>query len=62
MPMAVRALGLVAALLFATGALQVFAGRSLTPLSKPLPFLAYPFLVFTLLGWAWWCRRPALPN
>ena len=62
MPMAVRALGLVAALLFATVALQVFAGHSLTPLSKPLPFLAYPFLVFTLLGWAWWCRRPALPN
>lgn len=57
MPWPVRALGWVAALLFAATALQVFAGASLTPLSKPLPFLAYPFFVFTLLGWAWWCCR-----
>ena len=59
MPLAVRALGGVAALLFALTALQVFAGRGLTPLSEPLPFLAYPVFVFTLFGWAWWCRRPA---
>jgi hypothetical protein len=57
MPLSVRALGFVAALLFAATALQVFAGRSLTPLTEPLPFFAYPFLVFTLLGWAWWCLR-----
>jgi len=59
MPVPVRALGGVAALLFAATALQVFAGRSLTPLSEPLPFFAYPFFVLTLFGWAWWCRRPA---
>lgn len=60
MPLVVRASGGIAALLFALTALQVFGGRSLTPLSEPLPFLAYPVFVFTLLGWAWWCRRPAL--
>lgn len=57
MPLPVRALGFVAALLFAATALQVFSGRSLTPLTQPLPFFAYPFLVFTLFGWAWWCLR-----
>jgi hypothetical protein len=57
MPLPVRALGFIAALLFAGTALQVFAGRSLTPLSEPLPFFAYPFLVFTMCGWAWWCLR-----
>ena len=57
MPIAVRALGLVAALLLAATALMIFSGRDTTPLSHPLPFFAYPFLVFTLLGWAWWCLR-----
>lgn len=59
MPLAVRISGMIAALLFAATALQVFAGRSLTPLSQPLPFFAYPVFVLTLFGWAWWCRRPA---
>jgi hypothetical protein len=59
MPLLVRALGGIAALLFALTALQVFGGRSLTPLSQPLPFLAYPVFVFTLFGWAWWCHSPA---
>ena len=57
MPVAVRVLGFIAGLLFAVTALSTFAGRSLTPLSEPLPFFAYPFLVLTLCGWAWWCRR-----
>lgn len=56
MPLAVRALGVVAALLFAATALQVFSGTSLTPLSEPLPVFAYPVFVLTLFGWAWWCR------
>lgn len=59
MPVPVRALGGVAAVLFAATALQVFAGRSLTPLSEPLPSFAYPVFVLILFGWAWWCRRPA---
>lgn len=58
MPLPVRVLGGIAAFLFAATALQVFAGRGLTPLSEPLPFFAYPIFVLTLFGWAWWCRRP----
>ena len=53
MPAFVRGVGLIACVLFALHALQVFAGRALTPLSAPLPFLAYPFLAATLLAWAW---------
>ncbi len=56
MPLPVRALGSLAALLFGATALQVFAGRSLTSLTEPLPFFAYPVFVLTLFGWAWWCR------
>jgi len=58
MPSVVRALGYIAALLLAATALQILAGRNLTPLSEPLPFFAYPFLVFTMFGWAWACLRP----
>ena len=57
MPLPIRVLGGLAALLFALTALQIFAGRSLTPLSQPLPFFAYPVFVLTLFGWAWWCLR-----
>lgn len=59
MPLPVRILGGLAALLFAITALQIFAGQSLTPLSQPLPFFAYPVCVLTLFGWAWWCFRVA---
>lgn len=62
MPLLVRVLGSLAALLFAITALQIFAGHGLTPLSKPLPFLAYPVFVLTLFGWAWWCRSPRLAS
>ena len=57
MPLPVRVMGDLAALLFALTALQIFAGRSLTPLSQPLPFFAYPVFVLTLIGWAWWCLQ-----
>ncbi len=53
MPVFVRVTGTIASLLFAATALQTYGGLALTPLSKPLPFYAYPFLVLTLLGWAW---------
>jgi hypothetical protein len=53
MPMFVRVMGVIASLLFAVTALQTYGGTALTPLSKPLPFFAYPFLVLTLFGWAW---------
>ena len=53
MPLWLRAVAAVAAVLFAIVAAQMFMGQPLTPLSQPLPFFAYPFLVATLLGWAW---------
>jgi hypothetical protein len=59
MPSWVRGLGSGAALLFAITALQTFAGSPLTPLSRPLPFIAYPVFVLTLFGWASWCRSAA---
>ena len=61
MPIFVRATGAIASLLFAIVALQIFGGTALTPLSNPLPFNAYPFLVLTLFGWAWAHYRRA-PN
>ena len=53
MPKFVRITGIIASLLFAVTALQIYGGQALTPLSNPLPFSAYPFLVLTLFGWAW---------
>lgn len=53
LPAFVRATGAIAAILFAVAAARMFGGAALTPLSKPLPFYAYPFLAITLFGWAW---------
>jgi len=47
-----RVVGVIASLLFAATALQIFWGATLTPLSHPLPFFAYPFLVLNFIGWA----------
>jgi hypothetical protein len=55
----VRIVGVIASVLFLVVAVQLFMGQALTPLSRPLPFLAYPFLVATLLGWAWERYRSA---
>lgn len=57
LPLWVRSVGVVAALLFAVVAVQIFTGRPMTALSRPLPFFAYPFLAASLLGWAWAHRR-----
>jgi hypothetical protein len=51
--MFVRLTGAIAAVLFAVTAVMIFCGEVLTPLSRPLPFFAYPFLALTLFGWAW---------
>ena len=51
-PLFVRATGVIGAILFASTAAMIFAGGAQTPLSKPLPFFAYPFLALTLFGWA----------
>jgi hypothetical protein len=52
-----RGLGGVAACLFAVTSARIYAGEALVPTSSPLPFFAYPFLVATLLGWAWMLLR-----
>lgn len=52
-PPVVRAFGLLAAVLFAATALQIFAGAQITPITSPLPFHAYPVLVATMGGWIW---------
>jgi hypothetical protein len=52
-----RLLGAVAACLFAVTAARIYAGEALLPTSSPLPFFGYPFLVATLLGWAWLLMR-----
>lgn len=56
-PSWLRLLGGFAAGLFAVTAARIFAGGVLLPTSSPLPFFAYPFLVATLLGWAWMLMR-----
>ena len=59
MPLWLRVVAAVAAVLFGTVAIQMFAGRALTPVSQPLPFFAYPFLAISLIGWAWIHYRDA---
>ncbi|MGB7742221.1 MAG: hypothetical protein WBL41_05635, partial [Terracidiphilus sp.] len=48
-----RLAALVAAVLFGIVSLRIFAGGEITPLTKPLPYFAYPFLVLTFVGWIW---------
>ena len=59
MPWWLRATAVIGAVLFLVIAVQIFTGSPLTPLSKPLPFFAYPFLAATLVGWAWVHSRGA---
>ena len=48
-----RLLGIVACLLFAVTSGRILWGADLMPISSPLPFFAYPFLVATFIGWIW---------
>ena len=48
-----RVVGGAAAGMFTITAGRIYAGEVVLPTSSPLPFFAYPFLVATLLGWAW---------
>ncbi len=52
-PPFVRLLGFAAAILFAATAGQIFLGTQLTPITRPLPFFAYPVFVATFVGWIW---------
>lgn len=46
-----RLAGLTSAVLFGIVSLTIFRGIPLTPITRPLPFFAYPFLVVTFIGW-----------
>lgn len=46
-----RLAGMVGAILFGVVSLTIFSGDPLTPIARPLPFFAYPFLVLTFIGW-----------
>ena len=48
-----RITGLIAAVLFAITSAGIFLGHPATPISRPLPLFAYPFLVLTFIGWIW---------
>jgi len=61
-PIVVRLLGFAAAVLFAITAVQIFAGNPLSPLSRPLPFFAYPVFVATFVGWLWTLLRSDSPQ
>lgn len=50
-PLWTRLAGFVGAVLFGIVSLVIFAGKPLTPIARPLPFFAYPFLVLTFIGW-----------
>jgi len=53
----VRLPGLIASALFAITSARIFFGEQVLPISSPLPFFAYPFLVFTFVGWIWTLHR-----
>jgi hypothetical protein len=52
-PLIVRLTGITGSLLFASVSISIFSGQQVNALSKPFPFLAYPFYAATLIGWAW---------
>ena len=58
LPTFVRATGAIASVMLGVTAVWILAGGALNPLTKPLPFYAFPFLALTLFGWAWMHVRP----
>lgn len=60
MPLWLRVVAIVAAVLFSVVAVRIFLGQPLDALSRPLPFFAYPFLAATMFGWAWAHYRPVI--
>lgn len=49
----VRLASIVGAILFAITSARIFWGAPILPISRPLPYFAYPFLVLTFAGWIW---------
>ena len=48
-----RVAAFIGAVLFAITSARIFSGNPLSPISKPLPYFAYPFLVLNFMGWIW---------
>jgi hypothetical protein len=61
-PTWVRLVGVLAAGLFSWVALRIFLGEQLLPISAPMPFFAYPFLVLTFVGWMMVLVKGLPPN
>jgi hypothetical protein len=55
----IRVVGVIAAILFAISAVEIFWGGHLLPTSAPLPSIGYPFLVLAFAGWIWTLLRRA---
>lgn len=55
----VRLAGIIGAILFTITAARIFWGEQVLPISSPLPFFAYPFLVLTFVGWIWTLLKTA---
>jgi hypothetical protein len=49
----IRIVAVVGAVLFAITSARIFLGERILPITSPLPFFAYPFLVLTFIGWIW---------
>jgi len=49
----IRIVAMVGAVLFAITSARIFLGQRILPITSPLPFFAYPFLVLTFIGWIW---------
>ena len=58
----VRLVGIASAFLFAATSMLILSGDTLSPISSPLPFLAYPFLVLTFVGWIWTLLLVNMPS
>ena len=56
-PLPVRMLGIASSIVFGYTAALILWGEPLLPISKPLPFFAYPFIVATFIGWIWTLLR-----
>lgn len=48
-----RLASVIAAILFAVVSMRIAWGEPITPIARPLPYFAYPFLVLTFAGWIW---------
>lgn len=48
-----RLASVVGAILFAITSARIFWGEMILPITRPLPYFAYPFLVLSFAGWIW---------